>query len=113
MHDDGFYLGKTYQIDIPSEIIDEQRAIVLSDAYAKEQIKNGWNKEQLRAVANAAIIQQAFSILVEKAADQYKFENEKGAHGIIERGTGRTDAAPTTRAETLRKYHGELSTPSN
>jgi len=106
--------GKDYKVTIPQEMIDEEKNFVLSDKYAVEQIKGGWDKEKMLTAALFSLKQQAFDLLVEQAADQYRFENEKGAHGIPDkRTTQKPDAATSTRQENLKKYHGDFLTPQN
>lgn len=65
--------GKTYNVEVPAEILEANKQLMLANDYASEQIKNGWSKEVLRKIAETAIIQESLSLLVEKVADQYKF----------------------------------------
>lgn len=71
-----------YEIELDDKVIDEIIAQMSEDKFSKEQIENGWDKENIKQTAQTAAIIKSLPAILKKYADKMILAQQGGVRGI-------------------------------
>ncbi len=75
-------------VEVTPAIIEEVRSSLLSDDYSQNAILAGWSQEKLKQVVDQYIISRDRENIMQKYAEAYSLEKQKGSRGIPPLRTG-------------------------
>lgn len=97
-----------YDVEIPTEVLESLKNNSLRTEYAAEQIKAGYDKGRMKAMAELAAVKQSLNSIVKQVVDKALIAHAAGTRGIpgIGDGEGKTETkklSPVLQDELDRK----------
>ena len=84
---------ESVEVDVPVEVLDEVKALLLDNDTAATQIVKGATAQQIQALAQTMVLQRGFNALAFEVAKQYNLKKQAGTRGIPPVGPQRRSAS--------------------